>query len=131
MQIKDFNTEKHYNIALNWWKSHKWACPLPSGCLPKFGIVVYDGDTPLSMGWLYITDSNIASFAFPVCDPELKGEKRAACIDLLINAITDKARELGFKMIFTYQSNEHLIDKLRDNGYIDGDLNMTNLIKVL
>lgn len=131
MQSRKYIPEKDYQIAVDWWSGYKWIVPMPQECLPTTGIVVKDNDKPLCMMWVYGTNSAVALVGFPVCDPHLRGGIRSDAIKMCIDCCNELAKEMGFSIVYTYQSNDNLLEKFKDNGFMVGDTKITNMYKGL
>lgn len=130
MRLEMFDVNKHYETVCSWWKQHKWDV-VPTGLLPKHGIVIYDGDTPAAAGWVYSTDSKICWIEWIVVNPTLKRNIRGAAIEELIEALQALAKELGFLVAFTSVRVPRLIKRLELKGFVASESGMTNLTRVL
>lgn len=117
---------KDYLMACSWWGAHEFGV-VPQVCLPKTGLVVYHGDQPVCLGFLYSTDSAISWIEFMVTNPEAGLRSRVEGLDKLIKDLVQIAYEKGAKTIFTSSDNPSLIKKLGDHGFKVGDQNTTQL----
>lgn len=130
MHSSPFEIEKHYDIACEWWKQWKWNA-LPLAALPKNGIVVYDNELPVCMGFIYLTDSCICWVEHIIANQSADRTQRSHGIDLLIKALSKKAKSLDYVIAMTSINKKTLIAKHIKNGYAITDTSMTNLLKVL
>lgn len=123
--IRPYKTEDLAEIG-SWWNKHKWGV-LPPEMLPKTGFVVES----YCAGFLYKTDSSIAILEFIISNPSTDKEKRAEALDLLISTLITKAKEDGHSAIFSSIQHPSLISRYKKHGFVTGDLNMTNMVRVL
>lgn len=128
MKIVEYSERKHYAEIRSWWSNHAWPGIDPE-MLPKNGFVVESGEQMICAGWLYSSDSAICWMEWIVGNPHISSQERGIGLDLLIQAIRDKARNLGFKIIFMSVQNERLIDRLVSNhGFRVSDETPVNLV---
>jgi hypothetical protein len=125
MNIRNYKSSD-YSVISEWWKSHKWPV-LPEHMLPKTGMIIDN----FCAGFLYKTDSSIAWLEFIISNPSTKKEERADALDILIKGLVNRAKEDGFKTIFTSVEHPSLITKYKNNGFVIGDTNMTNLVRLI
>jgi hypothetical protein len=62
LEIRTLNSNDYDDILLKWWKDWGWDAPLKD-FLPDNGtggLIVYDGDTPICAGFVYVTNSSAA-----------------------------------------------------------------------
>ena len=62
LEIKALEDSDYENILCKWWKDWDWEAP-PKDFLPdngKGGLIVYDGDTPVCAGFIYVTNSAVS-----------------------------------------------------------------------
>lgn len=130
MNIRKFDRKKDYILVLRWWKDWGWPA-LPLEALPQNGYIVENMGKPICAAWLYKTDSCLASIEWIISDAKASREEREGTIELLFNKLFDIAKEEGFTMVFSSVKNLVLKNKMLDLGYQEGDINMTNMIKVL
>lgn len=129
MKLVEFNARKHYSEIRAWWGNQAWTS-VDLEMLPKNGFVVELGETMICAGFLYSSDSSIAWMEFVVGNPQLSHTERGLGLNLLISGILSKARELGFKAVFTSTQHDRLLDRLvNEHGFIISDNNVTHLLK--
>lgn len=125
MEIREFKKEDYSEIK-NWWIAHKWQ-PIPVEFLPKTGYIIPN----YCAGFLYKTDSKIAIMEFIISNPLTDKDKRSVALDLLINSLCNKAKEDGFKSVFSSLVHPKLIDKYKKNQFFVTDENVTNLMRLI
>ena len=131
MELRWLNDTDYDEILVDWWKDWKWEAP-PKDMLPqdgKGGLIVYDGDTPVVAGFLYMTNSKTAWIEFIVSNFKYRGKRKEAII-LLINQLSEIAKMNNIKYIYTSLKSKSLIDKYEECGFIKGDSNCQEMIKI-
>ena len=123
MKVRKFDHMADYETLCMWWKQHEWL-PVPVQCLPMTGFIV-DG---LAAGFLYKTDSNIAWLEWVVANKESDKEERSKAIDLVVDELILRAKELGYTRIFTSTNNPKLEARYHKHGFGSFDKNVTQMI---
>lgn len=111
-----------YETVAGWWKEWGWP-PILEGHLPKIGVIV-DGK---AAAWLYQTDSDVAFLEWFVTSKEREGREEAK--SAVIQALTGIAKELGYKSVFSFVRNQHLIKTFQRNDYELCDEQMSILVR--
>ncbi len=119
------------DILLGWWNSWGFSAP-PKDFLPDNGtggIMVLDGDTPVCAGFLYTTNSKVVWVDWIVSNKEYrKKPHRKDGLNLLIQTLTNTAKDKKYKYVYANNNNTYLIDTFLSNGYLKGSKS-TELIK--
>lgn len=121
------------NTLEGWWEDWKWTAP-PKESLPKNGLggfMISKGEVDVCAGFAYFTNSNLAWCEFIVSNKQYKDKDRNDAIELLINTIVEACKNAGYKTIFTSVSNENLINKYQNCGFIKTQEGATEMIKFL
>ena len=124
---KEFNPEKHHGMLCEWWTEWKWPA-VPVSLLPKNGIVVYEEETPVCAGFMYLTDSDWGIMEWIVGNPWVSKEERHNGLDCLIQDLILVAKSNAKKAIFSSVNHPSLIDAYSRNGMIVTDKGMTNFV---
>lgn len=97
-------TDDDKRIAAEWWKAHKHPV-VPPEILPKCGVVVEWGEgAPMAMGWLYLDNSTaLAMLAWVTTNPAASA-RAPVCLQVLAEAATEVAKELGYRSLITLAS---------------------------
>lgn len=134
MEIRKLNDNDYDDILVNWWKDWGWTPP-QKDFLPENGaggFIVYDEDTPICAGFIYITNSKVAWIEWIVSNKQYREKpNRKNALDLLIHTLTSYCKDINLKYIFSNNNNNNLINNFINNGYIKGCTNSTELIKIL
>lgn len=123
MEIKSYDPLDYWMLC-SWWSGHGWTPPSQE-MLPEIGFVVDN----IAAGFLYKTDSKITWLEFIIANPRSEKNERSKALDLVIEQLYSKAKELGFKAVFTSATHKGLIDRYKKHGFEVSDLEMTNLVK--
>lgn len=124
--------ESDYDILSEWWKWNRFPIP-PKGILPNMGLggkmVVDELGNNICSAFLYNTDSALAWIEFVVASPHIKDrEIRRKSQVLLIESLTNEARERGYLAVFASIKSESLIQRYIEAGYSADSLKTTELI---
>ena len=88
--IRPLKDEDYDTILVDWWKDWNWDAPLRD-FLPdngKGGLIVYDGETPVCAGFVYLTNSKVAWVDWIISNKNYrKKPDRGQAIGLLIETV--------------------------------------------
>lgn len=134
LKTRALNETDYQDILVNWWRQWGWEPPqidfLPNN--GKGGIIVYDGDTPVCAGFMYLTNSKVSWVDWIVSSREYnKKPQRKEAINLLVLSLTEICKKAGSKYVYALIKNKHLINTYEELGYIKGDTYTSEMIKVL
>ena len=113
--------------TINKW-CEDWGFPpiAIQGAVPPTGFIIDD----VCCGWVYLTNSLVCYTEFLITNKEIKDkELRKKAFKELFDGMTAFAKEEGKKIIMMSVKNPFLIKNLKEVGFVETDLNMTNLIK--
>jgi len=131
MYIRKLEANDYEDILVKWWKDWGGVPPVKD-FLPEDGeggFIVYEDNTPICSGFIYVTNSSVAWVDWIVSNREYrKKPNRAQAIDLLIDTLNNVAKVTGCKYIYAHNNNTHLINRFTSNGYLKGSKS-TELIK--
>jgi hypothetical protein len=134
LYIRELNESDYDNILVDWWKQWGWEPPqrdfLPDN--GKSGIIVYDQDTPICAGFMYITNSKVAWVDWIISNKEYtKKPHRKDAIKLLVSTLTGICKNTGSKYVYALIKSRHLIETYEQLGYVKGDRYTSEMIKLL
>ncbi len=95
------------------------------------GFMVCKDDHPIAAMWLGLTNSHCALPTAAISDPEYRDKDRKKAIQLLVNFVTDFAKDLGFKYSFGWAQKGYMLDYYLKAGYNKFDNPSYELIKKL
>ena len=132
--IRELSETDYDDILVGWWKQWGWEPPqrdfLPND--GKGGIIVCDGDIPICAGFMYLTNSKVAWVDWIISNKEYTNKlQRKDAIKLLVSALTEICKKSGSKYSYALLQNQSLIGVYEDLGYIKGDKQINEMIKLL
>ncbi|HBY67799.1 MAG TPA: hypothetical protein DEG69_08635 [Flavobacteriaceae bacterium] len=134
LNVLPLKENDYENILCNWWKDWRWTPPSKE-FLPEDGMggfIVYDGETPICAGFMYITNSQATWCDWIISNLKYKDrQKRKEAILLLIATINNIAKELDKKYINALLKNQPLINLYKELGYVEGNSYTHEMIKIL
>lgn len=134
LYVRELDETDYDNILVDWWRQWGWEPPqrdfLPNN--GKGGIIVYDNDTPICAGYMYITNSKVAWVDWIISSKQYtKKPQRKDAIKLLVSTLTEVCKKTGSKYIYALIKNRNLIETYEKLGYIKGDSYTSEMIKLL
>lgn len=134
LTIRQLNENDYQDILVDWWKNWGWTAP-EKDFLPDNGMggyIVYDGETPVCAGFIYITNSRVAWVDWIISNKDYREkETRREAIKILIESLTNISRMSGSKYAYALIKNNSLIKTYEDLGYTKGDTYTSEMIKLL
>ncbi len=134
LHIRELHDTDYEDILVGWWQQWGWEPP-QKDFLPrdgKGGIIVYDDETPICAGYMYLTNSKVAWVDWIISNKEYtKKPQRKDAIKLLVSALTEICKTTGSKYVYAPIKNQSLIGTYEELGYIKGDSYTSEMIKVL
>lgn len=134
LYIRELNETDYDDILVGWWEQWGWTAPqrdfLPDN--GKGGIIVYDDNTPVCAGFMYLTNSKVSWVDWIISNKEYtKKPDRQDAIKLLVSALTEISKKSGGKYAYALIKNNSLINTYESLGYIKGDNYTSEMIKLL
>ena len=114
--IKEFKKDEHYDIVKQWWELSK-KIPQPVDKLPRYGVIIFDGDEPLAAGWIIRTDISECFVEDFIANKNAKSKNRSKAIDLTIKGLEALAKMLGYTGVVGLPTVKRLINRAEKLGY--------------
>jgi hypothetical protein len=134
LTIRQLNDNDYQDILVEWWTQWGWTAP-EKDFLPdngKGGYIIYDEDTPICAGFIYITNSRVSWIDWIISNKKYtERAKRKEAISLLVDSLTNISKMSGSKYAYALIKNNNLIKTYEELGYIKGDSYTSEMIKVL
>ena len=134
LEIRPLYDTDYEEILVEWWKQWNWEAPAKD-FLPddgKGGMIVYDGDTPICAGFIYITNSKVAWVDWIISNKEYRvKDKRKEAIRMLIESLSNVCKQTGNKYGYALIKNQALVQVYKDLGWSKGDGYTSEMIKIL
>jgi hypothetical protein len=134
MQVRYLIEDDYDNILKGWWEQWRWTPP-SRDMLPQNGsggIMVSNNGEDICAGFVYFTNSKTAWMEYIVSNPNYKDRiNRKEALNTLIGVLSIYIEQQGYKYIYTSLKNKHLVDRYADCGFLAGDKNCQEMIKIL
>ena len=134
MEVRYLKESDYDDILVGWWSQWRWSAPAKD-MLPQNGaggIMVSKDGEDICAGFVYFTNSKTAWIEYIISNPNYKNrEDRKNALNMLINVLSIYVEQEGYKYIYTSLKNKHLIDRYEDCGFLSGDKNCQEMIKIL
>ena len=128
--LKDFSANEHFEEVSSWWKFWRWnAHPTPQ-ILSDIGYIVEKDGLNLCAGWLYTTNSVLGSMEYIISNPFADKKVRSDALDFLIECLFQRNLKEGKLVFMTSIKNESLAKRLVKLGFLEGDQNIKQFIRV-
>lgn len=130
LSVRRFSAQDHAILA-KWWTDWKFPV-MPLELLPQFGVIISEGKIDICAGFCYRTDSAYAIAELFVRNKDYRNKEIiSAAFKSLFKEINDYAKSYGHKILKTDINAKELsfLKKLDEDGFIQGDKNMINLLK--
>ena len=128
--LKEFKADKHFQEVSSWWKFWRWnAHPTPE-VLSDIGYIIEKDGMNLCAGWLFTTNSCIGSMEYIIGNPYADTELRGRALDFLIECLAQRNLKEGKKVFMTNIKNEALAKRLLRLGFLQGDTNIKQFVRV-
>jgi len=132
LNVVPLKASDYEEILCQWWKDWRWTPP-SKDFLPEDGTggyIVYDGNSPICAGFLYLTNSKAVWCDWIISDLKYKDrQKRRDALLLLIETITKEAQSLDKKFVYALIKNKPLIDIYKKVGFEEGATYSHEMIK--
>lgn len=134
LTIRPLTKDDYDTILLGWWEEWGWTAPTRT-FLPDDGaggIIIYDGDTPIVAGFMYMTNSKVSWVDWIISSKKYtKKPMRKEAISLLVSTLTEISKNMGNEYCYALIKNQSLIETYKDIGYVKGDEYVGEMIKIL
>ena len=132
LNILPLKKTDYENILCKWWEEWRWTPPSKDFLHDDGmgGFIVYDGDTPICAGFMYLTNSKAVWCDWIISNLQYKDrQKRKEALELLVQTISDIAEDLGKKYVYALIKNKPLINVYKKIGFIEGASYTHEMIK--
>jgi hypothetical protein len=133
IEIRALTESDYEETLLGWWKDWGWTAP-PKDMLPQDGtggFMVLDGDEPVCAGFMYATNSYVFWVDWIVSSKTYrKKPERQQCISLLLQNLTEAAKNAGAKYSYALIKHKGLSGSYEKIGYRKADSYTSEMIKV-
>lgn len=131
--VRPLNETDYQDILVGWWKDWGWEPP-KQDFLPdngKGGVIVFDNDTPICAGFLYVTNSKVAWVDWIISSKQYrKKPNRSEAIKIVISTLTNISKSLDCKYVYALLKSKSLVETYKGFGYVQGDSYTSEMIKI-
>lgn len=129
--VRKHNKSEFYETYLQWSDDHKF--PRVSDLvLPENIFVCYnDDEIPIYSIYFYHTDSKLGWLAFPISNKNVAYNKRNGGLKTLFERVVQYAKNKGYKSLITTSSTKEVISVMNEIGFIEGDINVNQYLRIL
>ena len=129
MDIRMIIESDYDNILCKWWNDWKWTPPAKES-LPLTGIIVSKDGVDICAGFVYFTNSKMVWVEYIISNINYREKDRKEIIEYTINGLCAIAFNQGFKYIYTSLTNESLMKRYSNCGFIKGSSGCQEMIKI-
>lgn len=117
IKVRKFESND-YEMVVSWWKAYEWPSIPPLDSLPTDGFISYEDDKPLAVGFVYIIENAPWTLlTWMTTNRVYNKDKRIQGLNEVIKEGKNFSKLLGKKFIFTFNSQNSIIDSLVSNGF--------------
>lgn len=115
---------ENYAMLKAWWDKRGFPAAHENH-LPPTGCVIWNDGVAVCAGFLFKTDANAAVVGNLVSNPDCEKSLRQPTVDFLIEFLTNRAKDEGFKMVCCSTNLEKVGQKFEKLGFIKTDENVS------
>lgn len=134
LTAKTISVSDYHDILVPWWNAWNFPPPvldiLPNADEGLSGFIFYSDETPLCAGFFYLTNSGIGWVEWIVSTPE-RHPLRKEAISQLVSLLTETLKESGCRYSYATMKHQGLMRTYEENGYMRGELDTIEMIKIL
>ena len=130
MKLRDYKGEDDFKEFTKWWEFWRWKDRVDPQILSDIGFVIEKDGFYLCAGWLYTTNSLIASLEFIVANPFAPREDVDKGLDFLFECLSQRALKEGKRLIMTTINSPSLAKRLEKLGYVESGANLKQFIRL-
>lgn len=128
MQTKVYSEFEDFPFIALW--AHKRGMPLPNpDYYGECGMIILDKGIKICSGFLIRTDCKFALIGNIMSNPDVEREQRDKCLDFMIVALLELARQCGFKLVCGSSNSERLLAKFEKHGFLRREKGITMTLR--
>lgn len=121
MRIEKYVSDVHYPIVYPWWKAQTGRVLDPAN-ISEDGALVYSEDgRPVCASWLYWGNSKLGHIGFTVANPDSRPREKIYAIELVIQYLLARAREVGMRYVASNSDSSALTKLFKKAGFATMD----------
>jgi hypothetical protein len=130
LELRDYKGEEDFTEFKRWWEFWRWKDRVTQEILSDIGYVVEKDGLPLCAGFLYTTNSLIASIEWVVSNPFAQKEDVAEGLDFLLECLCQRALKEEKRLIMTTINSPTLAKRLEKLGFVMSGENLKQYIRL-
>jgi len=128
--VKKHSKDEFYPIYSKFLEKHGFPI-LDIRILGENIFVCYREDIPIYAMPFWFTDSKICVIAFVASNKNVNYKKKIGGMDFLISEIIKYAKRKNMMTIYSTTTTESVILSLKNNGFINGDLDSSQFFRTI
>lgn len=129
-KVKAFKKDRDFELLAKWWEYHGHPV-VGSDELPETGFMVYVEDEPILCAFLVLTNAKFALMETVCACPEIGPTYRENAIIVVTEAISNAAKELGFRRLLAFPQKKRLAQKGIAAGWLKSKGKYFGMVKEL
>ena len=130
MKLRDYKGKEDFEEFKRWWEFWRWKDRVDPQILSDIGFVIEKDGLNICAGWLYTTNSLIASIEFIVANPFAPKEDVDGGLDFLLECLSQRALKEGKRLVMTTINNLSLAKRLEKLGYVESGANLKQYMRL-
>ena len=130
MKLRDYKGKEDLEQVKTWWEFWRWGDRVDPIILSDIGYVIEKDGLDLCVGWLYTTNSLMASLNLITANPFAPKKDINEGLDFLIECLSQRALKEGSRAIMSTVSNPGLAKRLKRLGFVDNGGELTHYIRL-
>lgn len=116
METRKFNIND-LNFISNWLKARNLSTHVLDD-LPRNGLIVMDGATPIAAGFIRLCEGNHGLFDSYITNPDMTPNARNSALDVLTLALIEESKALKLKVVLALTVDENTKVRSIKHGFV-------------
>lgn len=129
MKLRQYKGSEDFKEFTRWWDFWGWKDRVPENMLSDIGLVIEHEGVPICAGWLYLTNSPMASIEWVVSNPKVDRSVRSEALDRLVESLILQAKEFNASIVMTSITNKSFMSRIEALGFIKGDTGISQFFR--
>lgn len=131
MQVREFDVNTDYSHIIKWGEKQDWPI-MPARFYGHKGFIVHNESLAIAVAFVYRDKGcPFCILEWVIGNPEVDWKLRKEGLDIVIDTCSNWAKEDGAEIVLTMTNNKRLIEKYKENDFIQTDEGITHLIRRL
>lgn len=116
MIVRVYNRVDHADHLRSWLRARDKSEQIIDG-LPAYGAIAFDGAEPIAAAFLRRAENEYGIFDGLITKPTADKKLRHIALDLVVENVIQKAKELGLKTIVAWTSDTGTLERSDRHGF--------------